>query len=512
MYLFFLVLLFTGCAFNREKPFSEDLMQSIKVKKETFQRSASEEGVYVGTDNYIYIKCKDKPFLSILDKLANIKRMNYTLKTDMHPFVLTIHDSSQVNLSHAQWEKAQQKQFKTINECLMYIVDIINENYQSDKNSISYRWTGDGPEFFNFPENSVSNEFHNNYLKKFFLNHLAVKEYSVENSNQYNNINNESSGDIYNNDTISASTLYDNNASTTQDRSIKVVLNRLVNKELTDFKIEEIETQNAIIVMGTKEVIDKISSLIYTLDVEHPQVLIEAKVFEYDNSMARQIDSMAEIAKDNETSQILFKSILLNDNSLREDFSNIFYQLSSAEKKFIILSKLSQTDRNVKILAEPRLLLKPGNRSFISMNTKKYVKVSGYETGAIKDIVTGIQFCINPIILGDNKIMLKVNVGQSEFTDRADESFLQTTNNNFINTTIIAQDGELINIGGIIAKKNEEYSSGIPILKDIPLLNYFVNAKEYKESKVRVDFMIRPTVKYLDKKLDRINQKVIHIN
>ena len=47
--------------------------------------------------------------------------------------------------------------------------------------------------------------------------------------------------------------------------------------------------QNAIIIKADKDILKQVGSLIHTIDADAPQVMLEAEVFEYDDTIGRKI-------------------------------------------------------------------------------------------------------------------------------------------------------------------------------------------------------------------------------
>ena len=529
LFCMFITILFSQCSHH---PNVEE--NSIRWEREIFELDTYEQGIFINDNGTISIKCKDKPFIAILDILAYKLRFNYTLTTKMHTFTLSIYDKKSAD----NWIEARQLIFRNANAFFMYAVDIINSDFIPDQSKISYQWTGDGPCFFRV-QNRQDADFqatNSIIIKKIFFNSIAVNEGDQDFSqNQPLNPETDQQMEV----DIQQQEPFDNN-SFNMVKNVKYKINSLLKlEEKSNVNILEIETQNALLLRGDKNIIDYISNIIYSMDVEYPQVLVETKVFEYDDSLAKKIGTSINYIKPYGTSnnndgdevygsqqtgsksynvlnnlyQDIFNTKIGEVNKQLQTIPNIFFQLSDEEKKMKLLTQLAMHGRNgmVKILAEPRLLLKPGSKASIKLTTVKYVEAKAHqEMSNIENqsIDCGIQFEIIPIILAENKILLKIKLKQSEFIFNNEEKIVQSKNENIIDTKVVALDGELINIGGIILKKTSAVSSGIPYIKDIPYLGVLFGSKRNDFSKVRIEFMIKPTVKFLSKKLRSIKQDV----
>ena len=62
--------------------------------------------------------------------------------------------------------------------------------------------------------------------------------------------------------------------------------------------------------------------------------------------------------------------------------------------------------------------------------------------------------------------------------------------------TVLATDGKMIAVGGIIKESESEIESGVPILRDIPLLDYFFASKKKVKLREEIVILITPYVIY----------------
>jgi len=510
------IFFYTNCSHRMNKE-----ENALEWYQESYKQDLYEKGIFVNDKGIINVKIKDKPFIAILDILAYKLRFNYTLSTDMHNFTLSIYERSDA----IDWIFSRQIAFENANAFLMYAIDRINENYIPNNSKVTYRWTGDGPEFYRIINKSdkyivVKEKV---IIKKIFFNSVAVKEYNQNKSQDLP----MSAEDVNSNENIDIDidTSEDENIQPSSAKTVKDKINSLLsNNEKKQVNILELETQNALLLRGDRSVINNISNIIYSMDVEYPQVLVETKVFEYDDSIAKKIGTAVKYANNYNSNTKsskydiitnLYEDMYGSDNITTKlpFFSVGLNKLSGDEIKMQLLTQLAMYGSNgiVKILAEPRLLLKPGSKASIRLTTVKYVDATAQELTNIESqsIDCGILFEIIPIVLANDKIMLKIKLKQSEFIKNNEEKIVQSKNENIIDTTVVALDGELINIGGIILKKSAASSSGIPYLKNIPYLGSLFGSKRKDSSKVRIEFMIKPTVKFLSQKL-RIIKKDIH--
>ena len=74
-------------------------------------------------------------------------------------------------------------------------------------------------------------------------------------------------------------------------------------------------------------------------------------------------------------------------------------------------------------------------------------------------------------------------------------------------TYIIARDGQHILMGGLMSTQYTVTHSGIPILKDIPILGYVFGSKGTKKEKKELIFILTPHVIKTRAEADRITRE-----
>jgi Flp pilus assembly secretin CpaC len=106
------------------------------------------------------------------------------------------------------------------------------------------------------------------------------------------------------------------------------------------------------------------------------------------------------------------------------------------------------------------------------------IKVSGTAGGVstLVDKSIGIVLSITPTFLDDNSVMLNIRASRSFVEDNADTSniALHLTRNS-INASAIIKFGETFILNGLVEREKDRIVNGVPVLQDIPVLQYFFN-------------------------------------
>ena len=77
-----------------------------------------------------------------------------------------------------------------------------------------------------------------------------------------------------------------------------------------------------------------------------------------------------------------------------------------------------------------------------------------------------------------------------------------------IKTSVIAEDSEIIVLGGLIKEKVARNQSKIPGFGDLPLIGWFFSSKQDQFEKINLLIFIRPTIIRSQKDLEKVNQRV----
>lgn len=476
----------SSCASNPVNPLDYRVSGDAQPLASQRPRSdmVSRDGIYIQEGKTeISVKCKNKPLISLLDDLFYKKRINYTLLSDISEYYVTIcddcdtgaHDAVEADKTEIAWIDRKQKRFKNLTSFLDYVM----RNAIDGQAKTGYKYVGDGVQFYDLQSSAPSAD----YFKKIFLFNLTVDEAAAHLSGMFGI-------------TVSQPPM--------QTTAVPAPSPSQSAGPQGTGVIIKLPSQNALLVKASKDILDKMSQIMFSLDAPASQVLIETKVFEYDNSLERKIGMAISYLKNNvdgnKQDNFNFTTLFgegISTAALPTLGVGIMEKLTDTEFKYKLLNTLALYGRNglVRISAEPRIVQKSGTSAEVRLNTIKYVITSGVNTSDIRPIETGVMLKIKPTILSENKIFLEMEMEQSDFIPNLEKDIVQTTNKNIIKTAVIVNDGELVSLGGINAKKSSSFTSGIPYLKDLPMLKYLFSSESVSSNEVRIEFMIRPVIK-----------------
>ena len=163
---------------------------------------------------------------------------------------------------------------------------------------------------------------------------------------------------------------------------------------------------------------------------------------------------------------------------------------------------LAEEDQKINIVSAPKVMTINGEEAFISRGEIDYYSVRTLDTISFEQIPALLSLTVTPTVSADNAhVTMKVKVTddqtktakQTETEEGQTESPPGRTTKE-ITSTLIVKTGDTVVIGGIYQKQERTSDSGIPFLKDIPLLGWLFKAERKEEAQVELLIFLTPTV------------------
>jgi type IV pilus assembly protein PilQ len=132
------------------------------------------------------------------------------------------------------------------------------------------------------------------------------------------------------------------------------------------------------------------------------------------------------------------------------------------------------------ILASPQVTTLDHVQAEVFMGKETFVSTRDDRGLATTQAVqAGIKLTVVPHITGDNKVLLELHPTNDDF---ADENGRVTIVKQEAKTNVVVKDGQTAIIAGLTSNKEIETESGVPFLKDIPLIGVL-----FKKTKLSIE-------------------------
>jgi len=277
-------------------------------------------------------------------------------------------------------------------------------------------------------------------------------------------------------------------------------------------KIIADERINALLVFASKADLVTISNIIEKLDVVLAQVLIEAIVMEV--KVGSGLDYGFSYLQKNPTTINSFAGIgalknvpFLNAAAFGAGASNALgggFSYAASFFDFDATMTAMANDSRVNIISKPRIQTShavPANL-FVGQ-TRPYVTGSysyfggGGPQTQFQQQQIGLTLQVLPLINAEGLVVMDIgikvqNIGENIPID-ANFSVPETIDRQ-AEAKVAVRDRETVMLGGFISKQRNLSKSGVPILKDIPLLGALFRSTKDTDSRTELVALIRPTV------------------
>ena len=273
---------------------------------------------------------------------------------------------------------------------------------------------------------------------------------------------------------------------------------------------------NMVIANGVRAKVDKVKELVRKLDVPEKQVLIEARIVEATTGFTRDLgiewqslDSQAGIRRKwyNSDGTTRFDGSFSTNApaSWAPNIGLAFGFLTDGGLGSLALDAslaLAQEDQKINIVSAPKVMTKNGGEAFISRGDVDYYSVRTQDTISFEQIPAVLSLKVVPTVSADNShVTMVVEVTDDKTkdqtvtrTEEGDATSPPGRTEKKITSTLIVKTGDTVVIGGIYQEEKRTGDSGIPFLKDIPLLGWLFKAERKEEAKVELLIFLTPTV------------------
>lgn len=264
------------------------------------------------------------------------------------------------------------------------------------------------------------------------------------------------------------------------------------------------ERSNTILVRDIKKGIEEANAIVSRLDLRTPQVLIESNLIETTPTFARALGLRFQLNKDSTTFSSAagagtpftnvtgaFPSLPTGLGGIlsivKNDFAGIGVDLAGA-------LEAAETEGNIKIISRPSVVTLNNVASTIqslrilrvtlptSTNIASGTGAAAGAAVATEKIPVGIILTATPQVSSDGFILMNISVKSSSLGTQSPGSVIPDELSREAIANVLVRDGETIVIGGIMKDTRQESESGIPYLKNIPVLGWlFKNIRWQKD-------------------------------
>ena len=260
-------------------------------------------------------------------------------------------------------------------------------------------------------------------------------------------------------------------------------LSELVRKVIG--KTEEIncdERTRTIIVNGSKEIIDKATGIIGSLDRKLPQITIEVKVIEISTSAVR------ELAIEWQTEHAGLKWGAASSGA------EIIIDMISGGYSWNFIFRNLVTDGNARLVTSPSVSTVDGKEASILIGDKVPIEMSSTSgsviTSSVQYVEVGVRLLFTPRMQNHNEMLIDLKTQVNSIGEKVGNAYIIGARE--VNSSIQAKIDETVFLGGLITQKERESISKVPGLGDLPLLGKLFQNREKTTEETEIILTITP--------------------
>ncbi|NLW05369.1 MAG: type II secretion system secretin GspD [Pseudomonadaceae bacterium] len=286
--------------------------------------------------------------------------------------------------------------------------------------------------------------------------------------------------------------------------------------------IQAHESTNALVVAGNPDQLREMRLLVDQLDIRRAQVLVEAIIVEISDSQAKDMGVQWLMVDQTSGSIPLMTGNFgpkgvgsigsgaatggtdgaLGALAKLEGITAGVGRLSKSGISFGVLLNALQSNTNFNILSTPSILTLDNAEASILVG-QEVPFVTGSTAGdnnsnpftTIQRKEVGVRLQITPQINDGNSVRLEILQEVSNIEDSVTASDI-ITNKREIRTTVMADNNDIIVLGGLIREDEKETVRKVPLLGDIPLLGALFRSTSVSREKRNLMVFIKPQILY----------------
>ncbi|MGK2944552.1 MAG: type IV pilus secretin PilQ [Desulfuromonadales bacterium] len=263
-----------------------------------------------------------------------------------------------------------------------------------------------------------------------------------------------------------------------------------------------------LIVRDVAEVLAQMQETIAQIDKPERQVMIEARIVEASTSFTRDLgvkwnfdyDGDRESATGGDESALIGlggQFLIASTNPAAAGFSSMF-SIGGLDDSINLDLRLSALENNGegRIVSTPRITTLNGESAEISQGTQIPFSTTS-DAGANTEFIDAVlKLNVTPEINPDGSVILLINASNS-----AVGSIVPTSTGNAVSiekkeakTKVLVRDGQTTVIGGIFVESETDGASGVPLLKDIPVMGHLFKSTTKSRERRELLIFITPRI------------------
>ena len=276
-----------------------------------------------------------------------------------------------------------------------------------------------------------------------------------------------------------------------------------------DVRIVSDDYNNSLLVYATPYEYQKLERILNKLDVVATQVLIEASIVEV--TLTDDLQYGLEWAFDNNLGGgDSGRGLLDVGGNLAPQAGFSYTVTNSAGATKAVLNALAE-DSLLNVISTPSVMVLDNHTATINVGDQQPVQSQSTVTngGNVQNSITykdtGVQLTVTPSVNDGGLVTLDIEQSVTDVGPVDSATKQRSFNQRAVKSRVAIRSGESVVLGGMIRDNETEGQSGVPVLKDIPLVGALFSTTTKASTRTELLIFITPRVMESDQDLRDLN-------
>jgi type IV pilus assembly protein PilQ len=228
-----------------------------------------------------------------------------------------------------------------------------------------------------------------------------------------------------------------------------------------------------------------------------PQIEISSKIVEADENFSRKL-GVSWVSQENGRADYVmmgFSPAAGFDPTMQ--LKSVIGSAGALGKLNTMLS-MAENQNQINVVSNPKVTVQNSKEAIIVQGKKvPYYTAKEDQNGNLKSMVeyvsAALQLKVTPFAASDGSILLNLNIEKNVPAPTAPGLPPELDVKSSI-TEVLVNNGETLVLGGIYEDRSENNVTGVPVLKDIPLLGWLFRGKSRLEGKRELLIFVTPKI------------------
>lgn len=301
-----------------------------------------------------------------------------------------------------------------------------------------------------------------------------------------------------------------------ENRTIENVKASIPKELIQDLDVNEFTELNALIVTGPARKASELRAFLSSIDIVVPLVQIDVMILISErSSTVKSGIKMGLGDKPTVTSGTVFPTLDVNLgastlNSILNTINGFgIVNLGAVTQNFYMSLQLLESNGLIDVESTPKITTLSSHLATVSIGQTTYyqeqqvnfqntVVNQGVLTSKIwKSVDANLTVKIKPFVSSDGNVTMDITLTNDDFDgSKVDPTAPPNATKQTFESVIRVQNGDVVLLGGLDKKQNNNSGEGVPLLSRVPVLKWLFSSRNKTKRKYKLHIIIRPTVTY----------------